>query len=221
MIGKAGVALGRDAIGRPDGMVEQGNFSAVDGLERGEAVLNLGDEGGGVGFGVSEPDRSESNGHALARWNAGDSRAGGVGVGRDGDVVDEAEVDDVERAPWVVAVAQRGEDVGFGEGRGLGRQRHGWLFVDNFTRFDLLAVAAWPKPLPPQLTSGIGNGMVHPPGYRFVHNLPNKSLASYRFCRILKTKEIICKIFKTLELWFLGALGRHKPEAGGFCLVLG
>src|ERR1039458_3028191 len=145
MIGKAGVALGRDAIGRPDGMVEQGNFSAVDGLESRGAVLNLGDEGGGVGFGVSEADGDEGDGHAVARRNAGDSRAGGVGVGRDGDAVDEAEVDDVEWAPWVVAVAQRGEDVGFSEGRGLGRRRHGWLFEDNFTRFDLLAVAAWHK----------------------------------------------------------------------------
>jgi|ERR1017187_8571483 hypothetical protein len=37
----------------------------------------------------------------------------------------------------------------------------------------------------------------------------------------LKTKEIICKIFKTLELWSLWSLrGRHKPEAGGFCLDL-
>src|ERR1035441_5459611 len=125
MIGKAGIALGRDAIGRPDGMVEQRNFSAVYGLERGEAVLNLGDEGGGVGFGVGEPDRSKGNVDALARRNAGDSRAGGVGVGRDGDVVDEAEVDDVERTPWVVAVAQRGEDVGFGEGRGWDGWVHG------------------------------------------------------------------------------------------------
>src|ERR1035437_6094359 len=28
-------------------------------------------------------------------------------------------------------------------------------------------------------------------------------LAADRFCIILKTKEMICKIFKTLELWFL------------------
>src|ERR1035437_6718001 len=42
-----------------------------------------------------------------------------------------------------------------------------------------------------------------------------------QICKILKAKEIICKIFKTLELWFLWSLGRHKPEAGGFCLYLG
>src|ERR1035438_4597225 len=40
-------------------------------------------------------------------------------------------------------------------------------------------------------------------------------------CKILETKEIVCKIFKTLELWFLWSFGRHKPEAGGFCLDLG
>ena len=27
------------------------------------------------------------------------------------------------------------------------------------------------------------------------------------FCIILKTKEIVCKIFKTLELWFLWSFG--------------
>src|ERR1019366_5569818 len=59
---------------------------------------------------------------------------------------------------------------------------------------------------------------VPPPGYRFVHNLPNKPLTGYRFCRILKTKEIVFKIFKTLELWSVWSFGRHKPVAGGFCL---
>src|ERR1035437_5979230 len=146
MIGKAGVALGRDAIGRPGGMVEQGNFCAVDGLERGEAVLNLGDEGGGVGFGVGEPNRSEGNVDTLARRNAGDSRAGGAGVGRDGDAVDEAEVDDVEWAPWVVAVAQRGEDVGFGEGRGWDGWVHGLPgndYTPSSVRMALAMVSAW------------------------------------------------------------------------------
>ena len=59
------------------------------------------------------------------------------------------------------------------------------------------------------------------PRYRLMHNLPNKPLTSHRICRILKTKEIICKIFKTLKLRFLWSFGRHKPEAGGFCLYLG
>src|ERR1035437_2237432 len=40
------------------------------------------------------------------------------------------------------------------------------------------------------------------PPYRFLHDLLNKPLTVKLFCRILKTKEIICKIFKTLELWF-------------------
>ena len=40
------------------------------------------------------------------------------------------------------------------------------------------------------------------------------------FFKILKTKEMICKTFKTLELWFRWSFGRHKPEAGGFCLDL-
>ncbi len=38
---------------------------------------------------------------------------------------------------------------------------------------------------------------------------------------ILKTKEIICKILKTLELWVLWcSRAGHKPEAGGFCRYL-
>src|SRR6266702_8805692 len=59
-----------------------------------------------------------------------------------------------------------------------------------------------------------------PPEYRFMHNLPNKPLSSRLICKILKTNRIIRKIFKTLELWSLWSLGRHKPEAGGFCLCL-
>jgi hypothetical protein len=42
--------------------------------------------------------------------------------------------------------------------------------------------------------------MAYPPGYRFVHDLPNKPLTGYLICKIFKTKEMICKIFKTLEL---------------------
>ena len=63
-------------------------------------------------------DEGEGDVDAMARRDAGDAGAGGVGVGRDGDGVDEAEVDDVEGDFGVVAVAQGGEDVGFGEGRG-------------------------------------------------------------------------------------------------------
>ena len=57
-----------------------------------------------------------------------------------------------------------------------------------------------------------------PPGYRFMHNLPNKPLTGHTICKILITKETICKIFKTQQLSFLWRSGRHKPEAGGFCL---
>jgi hypothetical protein len=46
-------------------------------------------------------------------------------------------------------------------------------------------------------------------------------LPVYRNRKILKTKGIICKIFKTQELRFLWRSGRHNPEAGGFCLDLG
>ncbi len=52
--------------------------------------------------------------------------------------------------------------------------------------------------------------MVYPPGYRFVHDLPNKPLTGYQICKILKAKEMICKIFKTLELWFLWSFGETQ-----------
>jgi hypothetical protein len=62
--------------------------------------------------------------------------------------------------------------------------------------------------------------MVYPPGYRFLHNLPNKPLTGHSICKILTTKDIISKIFKTLGLWCVQSLERHKPEAVGFCLYL-
>ena len=65
--------------------------------------------------------------------------------------------------------------------------------------------------------SGVGSGMVYPPGYRFVHNLPNKPLSGYD----LENKRDAAKINKTLELWFLWSLEEgHKPAADGFCLDL-
>src|ERR1035441_7744460 len=42
-----------------------------------------------------------------------------------------------------------------------------------------------------------------PPLSIFCIIFQTKHLPADRFCKILKTKEIICKIFKTLELWFL------------------
>jgi len=62
--------------------------------------------------------------------------------------------------------------------------------------------------------------MVYPLGYRFLHDLPNKPLTGRSICKILETKEIILKIFKTLELRSLWSISRHKPEAGGFYLDL-
>jgi hypothetical protein len=53
---------------------------------------------------------------------------------------------------------------------------------------------------------------VPPPPYRFVHNLPNKPLTGCSICRILKTKEIVCKIFKMLELWSLWSLFMVKGD---------
>ena len=46
-------------------------------------------------------------------------------------------------------------------------------------------------------------------------------LADSQFFKILKTKGIIFKIYKTFGLGFLWSFGRHKPEAGGFCLPEG
>src|ERR1035437_4355804 len=54
--------------------------------------------------------------------------------------------------------------------------------------------------------SGIGC-RIGPPGYRFLHNLPNKPLTGNLICKILKAKEMFCKIFKTMELWLLRERG--------------
>jgi hypothetical protein len=67
--------------------------------------------------------------------------------------------------------------------------------------------------------------MVYPPlGIGFLYDLPNKPVTRRAIFKVLKTKEIVCKVLKKLELWFLWSLihclGRHKPGAGGFCLDL-
>jgi hypothetical protein len=56
-----------------------------------------------------------------------------------------------------------------------------------------------------------------PPPYPILHNLPNKALAERAFCKIFKTKEIICKILKMHELWLFtrlndAILGRWIPS---------
>lgn len=99
-------------------MPDRGDFGAADGLERGEAIFDLGGElGCDVGVvGVLVFGEGERDVDAVAGWDSGDAGAGGVGVGCDGDGVDEAEVDDVARDFGVVAVAQGFADGLFGEG---------------------------------------------------------------------------------------------------------
>ncbi len=118
---EAGVAVeaedaatgGGDVFGRPDGRGEDGDGGLGDGFETGEAVRNLGAEVGLGGFcwvGGDEVDLDD-----VFLRDAGDVGAGGFEVAGDGDVLDEAEVDDVEGEFGVVAVAEGGADVVFGE----------------------------------------------------------------------------------------------------------
>jgi hypothetical protein len=69
----------------------------------------------------------------MAGRDTGDPGAGSVGIGCDGDGVDEAEVDDIERDIGVVAVAESGEDGGFGEDGGWSWRGH-W-FDDTRSTF--------------------------------------------------------------------------------------
>ena len=93
---------------RPFGFPDEIDFDFADVGYAGEAVIDLLED--------------EATGGALLRGEGhGDldplARPGGRGVGvRAGlDFVDEAEVDEVELDLGVVAIAQGGEDVGFGE----------------------------------------------------------------------------------------------------------
>jgi hypothetical protein len=118
---EAGVAVetedatagGGDVLRRPDGRGEDGYGGLGDGLEAGQAVDDLGAEVGLGGFGGVGGDEVDVD--AVFLWDAGDAGAGGFVVGSDGDVLDEAQVDDVEGELGVVAVAESGADVGFGE----------------------------------------------------------------------------------------------------------
>jgi hypothetical protein len=124
MIAEARAAFRADAAGIPGRLAEEGDVGAADGVEGGEAVLDLGDERGVFGrdyLGEDEGDRD-----AMAGWDAGNACAGGVGIGGYGDGVDEAEVDDVEGVSGVVAVAEGRKDEGFGEGGGWSGSGH-WL----------------------------------------------------------------------------------------------
>src|ERR1017187_10148530 len=152
---EARAAFGADAAGVPGGFAEDLNLGAADGLEGGQAVLNLGDERGVFGIrGVDDLGEGEGDRDAVAGWDAGNAGAGGVGIGRDGDGVDEAEVDDVEGDRGVIAVAQRSADAGLGEGGGWSGCGH-WLddsvFEVRGSRFEALGPRAF----------GCGYGFTH------------------------------------------------------------
>ena len=78
--------------------------------------MNLGNElGCGWRVGVLWCGEGERDVDAVARWDSGDAGAGGVGVGREVDRVDEAEIDDVAGDFGIVAVAEGFADGGFGK----------------------------------------------------------------------------------------------------------
>ena len=89
---------------------------ADDGFEGGEAVLKIWAGSGESSEGRAIWARVERDVDAMA--GAGPrgfaQSPGASGSGRDGDAADEAEVDDVEWNLGIVAVAEGGEDVGFG-----------------------------------------------------------------------------------------------------------
>jgi hypothetical protein len=106
-------AGGGDVFGCPGGRGEDRYCGLGDGFETGEAVRYLGAEVSFGGFGGVGGDEVDVN--AVFLRDAGDAGAGSVGVGCDGDALDEAEIDDVEGELGVIAVAEGGADVVFGE----------------------------------------------------------------------------------------------------------
>ena len=125
MIAKPSAAFRRDESGVPCGLADEGDFGAADGFEGGKTVLYLRDEWSV--FGVDDGGESERDGDAVLWRDALYPCAGSVAIGRDGDGVHKAEIDDIKRDLGVVTVAQRGEDVGFGEEIG----RRYWHFFDD------------------------------------------------------------------------------------------
>ena len=106
-------AGGADVERGPYGVVEESDGGAADSLQAGQAVDDLGLElgvGGFVGLGWGQGDFD-----CVFLGDAGDVDARGFGVEFNLDGADEAEVDYVAGEDRVVAVAQGGEDVGFGE----------------------------------------------------------------------------------------------------------
>jgi hypothetical protein len=51
-----------------------------------------------------------------------------------------------------------------------------------------------------------------------MHNLQKNTLMRCLDCKIIKTKELICKIFKTNDLAGVFVPRGHNPGARGFCL---
>ena len=116
MIGEACAAFGADAAGVPGGLAEQSDFGAADGFEGGEAVLDLGDERSGV-FGVEE--LAECERRCETRWRGGTPGMPAPGASGSGAMEMEwtrPRSTMLRGMPGVVAVAQGGEDVGFGDG---------------------------------------------------------------------------------------------------------
>ncbi len=79
-------AGGSDALRGPDGVLEEDDFGVEDGLEAGEAVLDLGGELGVGGFVLG--GWGEGDGDAEFLGDAGDGGSGGFGVGGQGDGFD-------------------------------------------------------------------------------------------------------------------------------------
>src|SRR5437868_12263591 len=102
-------AGGGDAEGRPCGFVENSDLGAAYRLEAGESVGDLGAELGFGGFALLGGGEFDLD--LVFFGDAGDVGAGGFEVRRDGDGVDEAEVDDVAGEDGVIAIAEREENI--------------------------------------------------------------------------------------------------------------
>lgn len=102
-----------DALRAPGRSGQDADGALAYCLETGETISDLsGDVGCGILGWVGE---DEFDRDAGALGHTGDAGAGCIGVGRDGDGEDEAEVDDVARQIGIVAVAEGVSKLGFGE----------------------------------------------------------------------------------------------------------
>ena len=106
-------ARGRDALRSPCGFVEESDCGVTYGFDAGETIGDLGAKLGISGIviiGWSEGDLD-----VMFFGDAGNVGAGRLEIGRDDDGSDEAEIDDVAGERGIVAIAEGGEDVGFGQ----------------------------------------------------------------------------------------------------------